>query len=158
MNIHKMKEQALSIGFSVNENGLFLTVSYALMISNQQAHQTSGPWDYVAFGPSGDVIAIGHEDADNRCGGWTWIRNRLDSRFGNLVQPPETHILPFLSLPLSQQDGLHIVGGVASFDQSPPYQAKPGTDFSGGKWSGYAYHNRDEHGFLIDAMGYRIAI
>lgn len=157
MNILELKEQALSIGFSVNENGLFLTVAYALLISNKQSHQTSGPWDYVAFGIGGEVIAIGHEDADNRCGGWTWIQNRMDSSFGNLVRPPETHIFPFPLLPLNDKDGLHIVGGIASFDQSRHYQAKPGADFSGAKWRSYAYQHRDDQGYLIDALGNRIA-
>jgi hypothetical protein len=158
MEIVQMKDQALSIGFSVNENGLFLTVSYAMLITNKQSHQTSGPWDYVAFGIGGEVIAIGHEDADNRCGGWTWIQNRMDSSFGNLVTPPETHIFPFPLLPQqSNPDGLHIVGGTPSFDRSPPYQVKSGADFSGAKWQGYAYHHRDAQGYLIDALGNRIA-
>lgn len=157
MDILQMKKQALQVGFLVNENGLFLTVAYALLITNKQAHQTSGPWDYVAFGVNGEVIAIGHEEVDNRCGGWTWIRNRLDSRFGNLVHPPETHIFPFPALPQNNPDGLHIVGGVTSFDTSPPYQAKPGVDYSGGKWSGYVYRNRDAQGHPTDALGNRIA-
>ena len=157
MNIPETKEIALSIGFSVNENGLYLTVAYALLISNQQPHQTSGPWNYVAFAANGEVIAIGNEDADNRCGGWTWIRNRLDSRFGNLAHPPETHIFPFPELPQNNPDGLHIVGGVTSFDSSTTYQSKLWADYSGGRWSSYVYHHRDEQGFLIDALRNRIA-
>lgn len=158
MNISELKKQALAAGFSIDENGEFLTVAYALLVTNKKIHQTSGPWNYVAFGPSCEVLAIGHEDANNRCGGWTWIRNQMDQARGNLTQAPDTHIVPFLSLPLVDQDGLHIVNDCVSIQQSPPYKAAPGSDFSGGNWSRYATHkSHDEQGYLIDGNGYRIA-
>ncbi len=159
MTIKDLKEKALATGFSVEENGEFLTVNYALLVSNRQPGQTSGPWDYVAFGPRCEVIAIGHEDGNNRCGGWTWIRNRMDQQFGNLARPPDVHMVPFLSLPLVPQDGLHIVDDVVSIDSSPPYKSAPLANFFGGQWSQYAqYKYRDAQGFLIDANGHRIAL